>query len=234
MVTKHTSTAVMARRGEPAHSLDYFPTPPWATRALCEHVLPVAWPWGGVFAGGCLDPACGEGHMAVALGEYFERVEASDVFPYGFGAVRDFLAPDTLDLQRAPPAERIGWVVTNPPFNKAEAFIARALAIATRGVAMLLRVQFLEAEGRWKRLFSVRPPQVVAQFVERVPMHRGRWDPSGSTATAYCWLVWLTGPLAPRLGTQLIWIPPSRAALTRRDDALRFNAAAAVPLLEGC
>ena len=33
------STAVMARRVEAPDSLDFFPTPPWATRALVEHVL---------------------------------------------------------------------------------------------------------------------------------------------------------------------------------------------------
>lgn len=39
-VARLTSTAVMARRVEPADSLDFFPTPPWATRAFCEHVMP--------------------------------------------------------------------------------------------------------------------------------------------------------------------------------------------------
>src|SRR5690606_27106177 len=33
--------AIAARRLEPADSLDYFPTPPWATRALIEVVLPM-------------------------------------------------------------------------------------------------------------------------------------------------------------------------------------------------
>ncbi len=31
--------AVMASREQPAHDLDYAPTPPWATRALIERVL---------------------------------------------------------------------------------------------------------------------------------------------------------------------------------------------------
>lgn len=30
----------MAQRREPPGALDYFPTPPWATRALFRHVLP--------------------------------------------------------------------------------------------------------------------------------------------------------------------------------------------------
>lgn len=35
-MTANRSTAVMQRRVEPLDSLDDFPTPPWATRALCE------------------------------------------------------------------------------------------------------------------------------------------------------------------------------------------------------
>ena len=33
-------TAVMADRREPPDGLDYFATPPWATRVLFVHVLP--------------------------------------------------------------------------------------------------------------------------------------------------------------------------------------------------
>jgi len=35
---QNTSHAVMAQRVEPHDSLDFFPTPPWATRALCEWI----------------------------------------------------------------------------------------------------------------------------------------------------------------------------------------------------
>jgi hypothetical protein len=35
-VSQNRSSAVMQQRSEPHDSLDDFPTPPWATRALCE------------------------------------------------------------------------------------------------------------------------------------------------------------------------------------------------------
>ncbi|MCJ8138626.1 hypothetical protein [Falsirhodobacter halotolerans] len=35
-MTQNTNTVVMQRRVEPHHSLDDYPIPPWATRALCE------------------------------------------------------------------------------------------------------------------------------------------------------------------------------------------------------
>ncbi len=38
-----------------------------------------------------LEPACGAGHMAKVLREYFAEVRCSDVHPYGYGDVMDFI-----------------------------------------------------------------------------------------------------------------------------------------------
>ena len=220
------STAVMARRVEPADSLDFFPTPPWASRALPEHVLPHLFQplRPDLFAGGALDPACGQGHMALALADYFDRVEASDIFDYGFGRVMDFLHPDTSWR----PAS---WIITNPPFNLGAEFVAQALRLARVGVAMLVRTQFLEGAGRYGALFKRRPPQIIAQFVERAPMHKGRWSINGKTATAYAWLVWAVEPQHDQLGQppKFLWIPPCRAALSKHDDWLKFGGCMDLP-----
>src|SRR5690242_15669255 len=101
-MTQNTSHAVMAQRAEPNDSLDFFPTPPWATRALCEY-LRACDPL--LSAKTCWEPACGEGHMARPLSEYFELVYSSDVHPYGFGAQRDFLFPGDDPL--------FDWIITN-------------------------------------------------------------------------------------------------------------------------
>lgn len=69
-MAQNTSPAVMAQRREPANSLDYFPTPPWATRALCEF-LDLAVP---LAPQRCWEPACGEGHMVRPLLECFRLV----------------------------------------------------------------------------------------------------------------------------------------------------------------
>lgn len=212
-----TSTAVMARRVEPADSLDFFPTPPWATRAFMQHVLPRFEPprqSDGQFAVNAIDPACGEGHMALALRERMAMVTATDVFAYGFGGVADFLHPDQTYAPR-------DWIITNPPFNVGVDFVLRALSIARRGVAVLVRAQFLEGEERQDRLFGPTPPAAIAQFVERVPMHKGRWVVNGSSATAYCWLVWHTNQ--PAGEPAYCWIPKSRKLLSRPDDWLRFH-----------
>src|SRR2546427_13218597 len=76
-------TAVMAQRREPPDALDYFPTPPWATRALFSHVLPAL---GVETIASVWEPACGEGHMAEVVAEVARgQVIASDVFDYGYG-----------------------------------------------------------------------------------------------------------------------------------------------------
>lgn len=218
------STAVMARRVEPADSLDFFPTPPWATRALCEHVLPRFEDpdrHTGLFPLMAADPACGEGHMALALREYFPMVGASDIFDYGFGGVTDFLHPDTSLAPR-------DWIITNPPFNLGPDFVLAALDIARRGVAMLVRTAFLEGEGRFAKLYRRTPPHVIGQYIERVPMHRGRWVIDGKSATSYCWLVWHKPSPRPT-DPAFAWIPKSRRALSKPDDWLRFNGCVDLP-----
>jgi hypothetical protein len=195
----------MQRRREPHDSLDDFPTPPWATRALCEWLAPV----GHV----AREPAANRGHMVRPLAEHFDHVEAADIHDYGAGfPVQDYLfgpLPDATD-----------WTITNPPFRLAEQFIARALATSRRGVAVIVRSAFLEGCGRFDRLFSVTPPTDILQFSERVVMHKGKLSPSGSTATAYCWLVWGLGPNADWgiNGTRFHWIPPCRKRLERPED----------------
>ena len=81
--------AIMSSRVQSAKSLDFSPTPPWATRALMVHVMPVLGVQGFQSV---WEPACGEGHMAEVLREFFTEVTATDVFDYGYGdGVYDFL-----------------------------------------------------------------------------------------------------------------------------------------------
>ena len=213
--------ALMAGRQEPDDSRDFFPTPPFATRALTEHVLPqVGHHKDDLRNQSFWEPACGAGHMAEVLHESFGSGRASDIHDYGYGDTIDFLA-DGLGSQDGD-CGAADWIITNPPFNdKTEAFVLRALDLATVGVAMFVRLQWLETIGRYERLFLDRPPTLIAIFPERVNLCKGRWEPDGATATAYIWLVWRKGvaPQAP------FWIPPGcRKQLTKVDDERRFTA----------
>lgn len=224
------STAVMQRRVEAHDSLDYFPTPPWATRALCEWLAerdPIkhqtVW-----------EPACGEGHMVRPLREYFADVLPTDVQAYaqvhgGGHALEDFTVPK----DHVP----VDWVITNPPFALAEQFIDRARLVARVGFAMLVRTSFLEGGDRYRHLFRHFNPDFVLQFSERVLMLKGRLirtgaidpfsDPPGkkaSTATSFCWLVWYRAPAHLPVDTVLRWIPPCREQLEREGDYPDYSA----------
>jgi len=158
--------AVMGSRAEPDDSLDYFPTPPWATRALLEEVLPHL----GVDAnedhlglGAVWDPACGEGHITGVLEEYPCQPIGSDIFDYSadghmppsWWKTLDFLA--SASGEGTPVAD---WIITNPPFDeKATAFVKRAFEHSPAGgIAMFFRLQWLETIERYELIFRDNPP----------------------------------------------------------------------------
>lgn len=205
-MSQNRSSAVMQQRSEPHDSLDDFPTPPWATRALCEWLTDQGYP---LHLQSCREPSANRGHMVRPLLESFGMVLASDVHDYGAGyPIRDYLFGPASHLSRT------DWTVSNPPFRLAEQFIERALDLSTIGVAVILRSAFLESIGRYERLFEQRPPSNILQFAERVPMVKGRVDPEAASATAYAWLVWRKG----ETGTRLHWIAPCRKRLERAED----------------
>ncbi|MDZ7822622.1 MAG: hypothetical protein U5K75_00285 [Ahrensia sp.] len=222
--------AVMNRRQEPMDSLEFFPTPPWATRALFEICLPQI----GRDALDCamtiLDPCAGQRHMADVCAEY-GHVSAWDIYDYGCDTVRHDFLSNNLD------AQQFEWVIMNPPFAYATQFIQKALKThAKRGVAALVRGNFCETQRRYRDLFEKTPPNFEFQFVERVPMHKGIWHVNGKTATAYVWLVWLKHPSHElcRLGTQKRWIEPCRVKLTCVADFERFGGASCIPKGHEC
>ncbi len=205
----------IAHRRDPADKdpREFFPTPPWATRALIEHVFPhLGRPNAAKYAS-VWEPACGEGHMAETLKEYFKDVIASDKYAYDYPATLcDFLTE----------GKDVGadWIITNPPFRPSTDFVLKALALAHHGVAMFVRLTWLESAGRYENIFAPYPPTLLAIFSERVPLHKGRWEHDGATMTAYLWVVWIKGaePRPP------FWIPPiCRKTLTKADDAKRFG-----------
>lgn len=200
-------------------SLDFFPTPPWGTRAGAE-VLQTLDP-------ACryvTEPCCGEMHMAGPLSAYFD-VSPSDVYPHLPNTpLRDWL-DDSLWGQ-----DEFDWVVTNPPFSLAHEFVNRGLARARRGVALLLRLSFLEGQERYHLLAGDNPLTLLATFSERLPMTLGRWDLSKGTATGYGWFFWMKGaaPLPP------MWLSPgTRDRLWLPTDAERYGWREPLPLFEG-
>ena len=126
------------------------------------------------------EPACGGGHMSRTLGEYFSAVRASDLYPYGDNGdtlLEDFLTPFSGDRPRP------DWLITNPPFKLGTKFALKALSLARRGVALLVRQGWLETLER-DTLFTLHKPWAIAQFMGRLPMKKGTCLRKASTATS--------------------------------------------------
>lgn len=195
------------------NELDDFPTPPWATRAWME-ILFRLYANNGQTVWEC---SSNRGYMVRPMQEFFSlgNVMASDVVPYlefPFATVHDFLNVPIIPFGR-----HVDWIITNPPFIRAADFIERGLLLARVGVAVLVRTSFLEGVRRYERLFRDNPPNAIWQYVERVPMVQGRYDPVASTATSYCWLLWKKS-MSRREPLQ--WIPPSKKRLIKPQDEL--------------
>jgi len=215
---------------------------PRGSSATMSHVNPnrdavnlfLTAPWGGRTAGeiikGELDPrartawepACGPGTLAHGLNDYFDVVFRSDFVRYGAHEIFDFVggADDRVPFVA-------DWIITNPPFDPSEAFVRRAYQLARRGVAMLVRLAFLEGQERWKLLYRDCRYHAVAPFSERLPLVMGCWDPEQASAAAYAWFFWLKPGVGPRVRPPhpfVIDIPPGTKARLSRASDLQFAA----------
>lgn len=166
---------------------DYFPTPRWATFALIDNEE---------FHGDIWECACGDGAMSTVLEETGCKVRSSDLYERGYGESGfDFLSATS----------RAGNIVTNPPYNAAEGFVARGVELADRKFALLLRLAFLEGANRAKTIFAQTPPSRVWVFSERITFYMKGATKAGSGTTAYAWFVWDKD--APSR-TELKWFAP--------------------------
>lgn len=133
------------------------------------------------------EPACGPGAIARVLRAHGHDVFASDLIDYNShdqNASRiDFL------LERAPPSG-YDCIVTNPPYRLADDFVRHATDLVGT-VVMLLRLAFLEGQGRTDILENKGLARVLV-FRKRLPMmHRADWQgPQASSSTAFAWFIW--------------------------------------------
>lgn len=186
--------AYLPKRDAERGGLDFFPTPPDATRSFLN--------WFRELTGECLiakqrvwEPACGGGHMSEVLLEYNPlSLISSDVKNRGYGLVADFLNPDCPTGSALAGAD-YDVIITNPPYDKsAEDFIERACSLPVRRVAMLSRFQFMEGGRRydrfWHRGGPCRPAYLFL-YVARVQMVAGRLPNlgDGGSSIAFSWMV---------------------------------------------
>lgn len=152
-----------------------------------------------------VDPCCGDGRMAEVFAPRFRYLTLNDlepkVDPQRLEAMRKAAAGAVIlkrcDATIPEPGLWVGcdWVVTNPPWNVASAIALHAIEYARQGVALLLRLSFLEAtqERQWLQRY---PPRSI------IVLPRTCFDGSGRTdSVCPAWLLW--GPAVSRPGVHI-------------------------------
>jgi hypothetical protein len=170
---------------------DFFSTPRWATFALIDNEK---------FSGDVWECACGDGAMSRVFEEIGSKVFSSDLYDRGYGEIGlDFLSA----------TGSANNIVTNPPYNCAEGFVASGVKHAKRKFALLLRLAFLEGANRANTIFARMPPARVWVFSERITFYPTGVEVKGTGTTAYAWFVWDKD--APG-STELKWFKPGYRA----------------------
>jgi len=159
---------------------DFYKTPIKATLALLEREE---------FEGMIWEPASGDGAISTLLEAKYgkENVMSSDIqtadHVHGRKGV-DFLKCNI-------PYPEVKCIITNPPYKLAQEFVEHALKHASRKVAMLLPLSFLESQRRYK-LHKWAPLKAVYVFSRRIRCLK-KSDPkelSKVKGTVFAWFVW--------------------------------------------
>jgi hypothetical protein len=181
---------------------DFFPTPAWATEALVDNER---------FDGDIWECACGNGAMSRVLEGVNHKTVSSDLFDRGYGESGiDFLTA----------SRKSDNIITNPPYNAAEGFVAKGLELAERKFALLLRLAFLEGANRQRTIFSQSPPARVWVFSERITFYPDGAEVKGSGTTAYAWFVWdKDSPGA----TELKWFKPGYKSQSKVQSGMNLE-----------
>ena len=172
---------------------DYYATDPQSVRDLLD-IYDIE---GETF----YEPCVGEGHIAKVLKEYFPNSEVygTDLINRGYGNGKfDFINENLEDRSDLLIPKKVDWIITNPPYSLAKEFIDKSLAMTNKGVAMFLKVQFLEGQAR-KEWFKNSSLKYVYVFSKRQdPFRNGdevnpktgkKW---GSTM-CFAWFIWKHG-----------------------------------------
>ena len=162
-----------------------------------------------------LEPCVGGGHMVAGIQNYLDNhnqtaaaLKGSDFLDRGFRSTKWQLQYGLDFLDDEYPIDKADVIIMNPPYATIEPFLIRALEIAQDKLIVLCRTQVLEGSGRYEKIFKENPPTDVYQYVDRIQCWKDGVKPAGTSAQAYCWLVW--DKKAPAAAPKLHWIRRSK------------------------
>lgn len=131
--------------------------------------------------GRVLEPTSGDGAIARPLIDHGCEVITNDLNP----AMPALMHGDATDPAWWTKGNGIPWVVGNPPFNRAAEIVKLAHEHAHIGVAMLLRLSFLEPCDNRAEFLAEHPPNCL------IVLPRISFTGDGKTDSVTCaWMVW--------------------------------------------
>jgi len=140
------------------------------------------------------DPCCGNSHATALTFGRDNSVASNDIIPpensdrYCFDATDPWCVHIPEYYLSA-----IDWVITNPPYKRgmSESIVQQALIHANTGVAMLLRLSWLEPTRNRVKLLTNSSPRMELLAVYPVSP-RPKFDPNqnGNDSVTVAWFIW--------------------------------------------
>ena len=154
------------------HHLDYYKTPTFAVDTLLKHV--------SLNSQHIIECCSGNGEISDILKTEGFRVTTNDLDDHK-PADYHFRADDP----RKWPDEQFDFVITNPPFSSAYSIITTAYGKARLGMAMLLRLSFLEPTFDRQEWLGKNPPNLLLVLPRISFTGDGKTD-----SVTVAWMVW--------------------------------------------
>lgn len=152
-----------------------------------------------------MEPSCGNGALVLPLRNRGFDVTATDLNDWGcpdsVGGV-NFLSDV---VEQYVPDDDFG-IVTNPPFGIVREYVERAVGLAPY-VALLLRLAFLESEGRmaWFPRVGLRRVHIIAERLPVMHRHGYKGPKLSNSGMCFAWFIFEPGK-RPLRSVPLRWV----------------------------
>jgi hypothetical protein len=164
-----------------------------------------------------LEPCCGERKAIVKVLQEpiwsgikdfasFSNIEAYDLTE----------GKDYFDENR-----HFNYMITNPPFSRADDWIIHAKEIIDDSFALLLPLSYLHGIKRYRTIWQDKKFPLTDVYVfTRYPHLGGPWREDGKHTTAiqvYCWMIWKQG-IFDNSDPRLHWLDNNHLVVNKKDS----------------